>query len=238
MKIPLSLGRDHAARKALPIMRVLGYFTAAIAGLTRHAVRGNAQHNPGEPLHWARGKSMDHAECVGRHSFDMMDLHAWLRRNVGHPQYEAVLTELECEYDARLWRAAADSQEFYETYRGAPVSPSSEVTPPVAPAPAAYDPSVFPQEQVDTLADDAIREITGQPPAPHIDRTTWPPVDEFSGQPNTLWVSADMQRWYATDDNGGTLTAAPAHTTESDARAAYWRWKDARPELCDIIGAT
>ncbi len=130
MKIPLSLGRDHAARKALPIMRVLGYFTAAIAGLTRHAVRGNAQHNPGEPLHWARGKSMDHAECVGRHSFDLMDLLAWLERNPDHPERESVLTEAEHEYDARLWRAAADSQEFYEKYRGAPVSPSSRLPEP------------------------------------------------------------------------------------------------------------
>lgn len=129
MKIPLSLGRDHATRKALPIMRVLGYFTAALAGLTRHAVRGNKQHNGDESLHWARGESSDHAECVGRHSFDVMDYHAWLERNPDHPEREAVLTELEHEYDARLWRAAADSQEFYEKYRGAPLSPSSKPAP-------------------------------------------------------------------------------------------------------------
>ena len=128
--INLSLGRDHAARKALPIMRVLGYFTAALAGLTRHAVRGNKQHNGDAPLHWARGKSADHAECVGRHSFDMMDMHAWLERNPEHPDREAVITELEHEYDARLWRAAADSQEFYEKFRGAPISPSSKLPEP------------------------------------------------------------------------------------------------------------
>ena len=28
---------------------------------------GNDQHNPGEPLHWARGKSMDQADCLIRH---------------------------------------------------------------------------------------------------------------------------------------------------------------------------
>lgn len=128
--IPLSLGRDHKARKGLPILRVLGYFTAAVAGLARHAVRGNAQHNPGERLHWARGKSMDHDECIVRHSLDVLDYQAWLERNPEHPEREAVLTELEHEYDARLWRAAADSQEFYERFRGAPPSPSSKFTAP------------------------------------------------------------------------------------------------------------
>lgn len=150
--IKLSLGRDHAARKALPIMRVLGYFTAAIAGLTRHAVRGNNQHNPGEPLHWARGKSTDHAECVGRHSFDMMDLHAWLERNPTHPDRERVLDELEHEYDARLWRAAADSQEFYEKFRGAPISPSSKLPEP----PVKLSPN-------DTLDVAALTENSGLP---------------------------------------------------------------------------
>jgi hypothetical protein len=28
---------------------------------------GNDKHNPGEPLHWAREKSTDHADCIGRH---------------------------------------------------------------------------------------------------------------------------------------------------------------------------
>ena len=28
---------------------------------------GNQKHNPGEQLHWARGKSMDQANAVARH---------------------------------------------------------------------------------------------------------------------------------------------------------------------------
>jgi hypothetical protein len=28
---------------------------------------GNDKHNPGQPLHWARGKSSDHADCIMRH---------------------------------------------------------------------------------------------------------------------------------------------------------------------------
>lgn len=31
---------------------------------------GNEQHNPGEPLHWARGKSMDQEDCIMRHLVD------------------------------------------------------------------------------------------------------------------------------------------------------------------------
>jgi hypothetical protein len=127
--IKLSLGTDAKARKALPIMRVLGYFTAALAGLTRHAVRGNAAHNPGESLHWARGKSMDHGECVIRHSFDLADIMAWLERNPEHPDRAAVIEMASHEHDARVWRALADSQEFYEKYLGAPLSPSSVAAP-------------------------------------------------------------------------------------------------------------
>jgi hypothetical protein len=216
MKIPLSLGRDHAARKALPIMRVLGYFTAAIAGLTRHAVRGNAQHNPGEPLHWARGKSMDHAECVGRHSFDMMDLHAWLERNPTHPERDAVLAELEQEYDARLWRAAADSQEFYEKYRGAPVSPSSRMPTPEAP---------LVPPGTDAAGDSVIAQITGV----SVDRSTFPPVapNGFRSEPNTVWrVERD---WYFNppDDLRHSQAQDKEYPTEAAARAAYWADKDA-----------
>ena len=31
------------------------------------AKAGNDQHNPGQPLHWARGKSDDFADTIGRH---------------------------------------------------------------------------------------------------------------------------------------------------------------------------
>jgi len=31
---------------------------------------GNDQHNPGEPLHWARGKSTDQMDTAARHMVD------------------------------------------------------------------------------------------------------------------------------------------------------------------------
>jgi len=62
------LPTGSAARKDIPVTTgVLDYFPAAIAEVARVSKVGNDKHNPGEPLHWARGKSMDHAYCIARH---------------------------------------------------------------------------------------------------------------------------------------------------------------------------
>ena len=56
------------ARKALPICTgVLDYFPDAIAAVAHCSKVGNDQHNAGEPLHWARGKSTDQEDCLVRH---------------------------------------------------------------------------------------------------------------------------------------------------------------------------
>lgn len=55
-------------RKGTPIYSgVLKYFPLAIAALARVSKAGNDKHNPGEPLHWSRGKSNDHLDCAARH---------------------------------------------------------------------------------------------------------------------------------------------------------------------------
>ena len=62
------LTTDSEARKSVPIFSgVLNYFPLAIAAVARLSKRGNDKHNPGEPLHWARGKSADHADTIIRH---------------------------------------------------------------------------------------------------------------------------------------------------------------------------
>jgi hypothetical protein len=62
------LPTDHQARKDTPIARgVLDYFPGAIAEIARVSKIGNDQHNPGQEMHWARGKSTDHADCIVRH---------------------------------------------------------------------------------------------------------------------------------------------------------------------------
>ncbi|HLB49834.1 MAG TPA: dATP/dGTP diphosphohydrolase domain-containing protein [Anaerolineales bacterium] len=64
----MSLPVDAKARKALPVVTgVLDYFPDAIAAVAEVSVLGNQQHNPGQPLHWAKEKSTDHADCIGRH---------------------------------------------------------------------------------------------------------------------------------------------------------------------------
>jgi hypothetical protein len=65
----MSLPSDPKERKELPIARgVLDYFPEAVAEVARVSLLGNRQHNgPDAPLHWARSKSTDHADCIARH---------------------------------------------------------------------------------------------------------------------------------------------------------------------------
>ena len=63
-----ALPAGSAERKAIPITTgVLDYFPAALAAVAAVSKAGNDKHNPGEPLHWARGKSTDQADAIGRH---------------------------------------------------------------------------------------------------------------------------------------------------------------------------
>jgi len=64
----MALPTDKQARKERPIARgVLDYFPDAIAAVANVSFVGNQQHNPGEEMHWSRGKSADHADCIARH---------------------------------------------------------------------------------------------------------------------------------------------------------------------------
>jgi hypothetical protein len=55
-------------RKQFPMARgLLDYFPDALAEVAKVSYLGNQKHNPGEPMHHARGKSMDHADCIVRH---------------------------------------------------------------------------------------------------------------------------------------------------------------------------
>ena len=62
------LPTDPAERKGIPICTgVLDYFPLALAEIAKVSKAGNDQHNPGEAMHWARGKSMDQADTIVRH---------------------------------------------------------------------------------------------------------------------------------------------------------------------------
>lgn len=70
-KVTASLPSDATERKAVPIAEgVLWYFPNALAEVAKVSKIGNDQHNPGEPMHHARNKSSDHADCIIRHLID------------------------------------------------------------------------------------------------------------------------------------------------------------------------
>ena len=64
----MSLPTDAKARKEIPLASgVFDYFPDALAEVAKVSKTGNDQHNPGQPLHWARGKSTDQADTMLRH---------------------------------------------------------------------------------------------------------------------------------------------------------------------------
>lgn len=65
------LPTDPAERKTLQLYTFMfEYFPRAWLEVVRIARIGNQQHNPGEPLHWARGKSTDQMNALMNHLFD------------------------------------------------------------------------------------------------------------------------------------------------------------------------
>ena len=67
----MTLPSDSKARKDIPIgTGVLDYFPRALAAVAMLSKAGNDQHNPGQPLHWAKEKSTDHPDCIIRHFID------------------------------------------------------------------------------------------------------------------------------------------------------------------------
>jgi len=62
---------EKEIRKACPVYSgVLAYFPDAIKEVAYTSFVGNEQHNPGEPLHWAKEKSQDEPDACVRHMID------------------------------------------------------------------------------------------------------------------------------------------------------------------------
>jgi dATP/dGTP diphosphohydrolase len=63
-----TLPTDGPERKKFPVASgVLDYFPDAIVAVSAVSFAGNEQHNPGQPLHWAREKSTDQSDTMIRH---------------------------------------------------------------------------------------------------------------------------------------------------------------------------
>lgn len=92
-------------RKTYPMAAgLLDYFPDALAEVSKISYLGNQKHNPGEPMHHARGKSMDHADCIIRHL-------------VGRGGFDGELRESA----ALAWRALALLQEELEREMNLPL---------------------------------------------------------------------------------------------------------------------
>jgi len=62
---------DAKARKALPVFSgFVKYFPDAMLAVAELSRIGNDQHNPGQPLHWAKEKSTDEHDALMRHLID------------------------------------------------------------------------------------------------------------------------------------------------------------------------
>lgn len=129
------LPSDAGDRKRIPMVRgLLDYFPDALAEVAKVSQLGNDQHNPGEEIHWARGKSMDHADCLVRHLME-----------------RGILDDDGVSHTAKMaWRALALLQEELEQTRGLPLprgarytdeSPTSEPPSAVPPPAASVEPS-------------------------------------------------------------------------------------------------
>lgn len=81
------------------LMRVYAPALVAVAQVSWH---GNEKHNPGQPLHHARGKSMDHFDCIARHYVERGGFDGPMRHSA-----------------CLAWRALAALQEDLEA-QGAP----------------------------------------------------------------------------------------------------------------------
>ena len=58
-------------RKEVPLYSgVIKYFPNALKEVAKVSKTGNDQHNPGQPLHWAREKSTDQLDALMRHLVD------------------------------------------------------------------------------------------------------------------------------------------------------------------------
>lgn len=91
---PLS---ESAIRKGMPVFQgFLLYFPDAVLAVAEHSRKANDKHNPGEPLHWAKEKSKDHADCIARHLIDIGP--TWDAKDPEFDSYHAT---------ALAWRALA-----------------------------------------------------------------------------------------------------------------------------------
>lgn len=121
---------DSAGRKKVPMFSgLLAYFPDACAAVAEHSFKGNAKHNPGEALHHARGKSMDHTDCIIRHvvNYEGMDGDSLEVVALAWRALALAQEVLERKYGLTLPEGVVDARAFRET--NSLVGPNGEQAP-------------------------------------------------------------------------------------------------------------
>lgn len=119
----MSLPHEAKARKAIPLFSgLLRYFPDALQAVADLSRVGNDQHNPGQPLHWAKEKSTDEQDALMRHLVDAGT------RDVDGVRHSAKVA----------WRALAALQREIEADNGSAGQMVEERDPSVVPCGAGY----------------------------------------------------------------------------------------------------
>jgi hypothetical protein len=96
-------------RKEYPLYTgLLRYFPDALAEISHLSYVANQQHNPGEPLHWAREKSDDHPDCLLRHLLEAGKIDSDGQRHTAKVAWRA-LAMLQLELEAAQKDADRDA---------------------------------------------------------------------------------------------------------------------------------
>lgn len=105
---------EAALRKMQPVGTIItSYFPDALRAVAAVAYVGNEKHNPGEKLHWARGKSDDHDNALVRHLIDTYGSDPWNVETMKDGRVFAVLHAANA-----AWRALALCQLEVEKLNG------------------------------------------------------------------------------------------------------------------------
>lgn len=109
------LTQVSAERNEIPLCEgCFDYFPKALAEIAKFSKFGNDKHNPGEPLHWSRWQSTDHANKIAKHLLD---------RGTIDPD-SGFLHDV-----ALAWRALANLEVTLERVRNLPASRASRTQP-------------------------------------------------------------------------------------------------------------
>lgn len=104
------LPSDPKERKKIPLWSgLMQYFPDALIAVAKVSYAGNEQHNPGQPLHWAREKSSDQEDTLLRHLMERGTIDSDGMRHSAKCAWRALaMLQLELEEAQRL--AAHDSE--------------------------------------------------------------------------------------------------------------------------------